>query len=65
VHACNLQDCNPSLLATTGVCAPLRLSTPWTCEMDPENPLPEYPRPQMQRPDWMNLNGKWQWQAAE
>src|SRR5215471_2516420 len=22
-------------------------------------PFPEYPRPQMQRNDWMNLNGKW------
>ncbi|MCR2823866.1 glycoside hydrolase family 2 protein [Lederbergia panacisoli] len=23
-------------------------------------PRPEYPRPQMVRPDWINLNGKWQ-----
>ena len=22
-------------------------------------PRPEYPRPQMQRKDWMNLNGEW------
>ncbi|MEP6685033.1 MAG: hypothetical protein ABJA35_17290 [Parafilimonas sp.] len=22
-------------------------------------PFPEYPRPQLQREDWMNLNGKW------
>ena len=25
-------------------------------------PLPEYPRPQMQRPRWHSLNGWWQWQ---
>lgn len=23
-------------------------------------PLPEHPRPDFQRPDWMNLNGRWQ-----
>jgi len=25
-------------------------------------PRPEYPRPQMVRPDWQNLNGKWQFE---
>ena len=25
-------------------------------------PLPEYPRPQLQRRRWMSLNGWWQWQ---
>ncbi|MHA1871853.1 MAG: sugar-binding domain-containing protein, partial [Promethearchaeota archaeon] len=24
-------------------------------------PLPDYPRPQMRRPKWFNLNGKWQY----
>lgn len=35
------------------------LSTPW--QPDQPLPLPEYPRPQMQRQDWMNLNGTWEY----
>jgi hypothetical protein len=35
------------------------LSTPWTHLVGPNNALPEYPRPQMARKRWMNLNGVW------
>ena len=35
------------------------LSTPWTHLVGPNNALPEYPRPQMVRKRWMNLNGVW------
>ncbi len=35
------------------------LTTPWTADVSPENALPEYPRPQMVRQDWLNLNGLW------
>nr|WP_110318967.1 sugar-binding domain-containing protein [Mycolicibacterium moriokaense] len=35
------------------------LSTPWTHLVGPDNALPEYPRPQMARKRWMNLNGVW------
>lgn len=37
------------------------LSTRWTKEVSPENALPEYPRPQMVREKWTNLNGLWQY----
>ncbi len=33
------------------------LRTPWV--PDSPIPLPEYPRPQLTRPGWINLNGKW------
>ncbi|MDR1497731.1 MAG: hypothetical protein LBS59_04880 [Puniceicoccales bacterium] len=39
----------------------LRLKTPWTDKVDPKNPLPEYPRPTLQRDTWKNLNGLWQY----
>lgn len=35
------------------------LSTPWTHLVGPNNALPEYPRPQMARTRWLNLNGVW------
>jgi hypothetical protein len=36
------------------------LLTRWAAEVDAENVLPEYPRPQMVRPRWQSLNGTWQ-----
>jgi hypothetical protein len=34
-----------------------RIKTKWAEEIDPANPLPEYPRPQLEREQWLNLNG--------
>ena len=36
-----------------------RIRTEWGEKLDPQNVLPEYPRPQMVRGEWMNLNGLW------
>ncbi|MCQ2483795.1 MAG: glycoside hydrolase family 2 [Clostridia bacterium] len=36
----------------------IELKTKWTDSVDVECPLPEYPRPQMVRSDWQNLNGR-------
>ena len=36
-----------------------KISTPWAEKVDPSGTLPEYPRPQMVRENWLNLNGLW------
>jgi beta-galactosidase/beta-glucuronidase len=36
-----------------------KILTPWAEKVDPKNPLPDYPRPQLQRENWLNLNGLW------
>ncbi|MGQ8336730.1 glycoside hydrolase family 2 protein [Sunxiuqinia sp. A32] len=41
------------------------LMTRWADDLDIENLLPEYPRPQMERADWLNLNGVWEFQVGE
>jgi beta-galactosidase/beta-glucuronidase len=35
------------------------LMTRWAKEVNPQSVLPEYPRPQMVREEWINLNGLW------
>ena len=38
-----------------------RIMTQWGENLDPSEVLPEYPRPQMVRDQWMNLNGLWEY----
>lgn len=38
---------------------PGNIITRWAKELSPTNAWQEYPRPQMRRPDWVNLNGLW------
>jgi beta-galactosidase/beta-glucuronidase len=38
-----------------------RILTPWAEKVNPANPLPQYPRPQLVRNNWINLNGLWQY----
>lgn len=38
---------------------PAPLMTKWAADVKPETPLPEYPRPQLVREHWQNLNGLW------
>ena len=36
-----------------------KIKTKWASEIDVNNVLPEYPRPIMERGEWQNLNGLW------
>lgn len=40
------------------------LMTSYSKDVNPKNVLPEYPRPQLVRNQWMNLNGIWQFQPG-
>ena len=41
------------------------IKTPWAAEVNPGNVLPEYPRPQMVRQVWSNLNGQWNYAITD
>jgi len=38
-----------------------QIMTQWAQNINPAQPFPEYPRPQMQRSLWQNLNGLWEY----
>ena len=38
-----------------------RIKTEWATQINPDEVLPEYPRPIMERKDWKNLNGLWKY----
>lgn len=42
-----------------------QLSTRWAKDVSPTNAHPEYPRPQLTRHKWQNLNGTWQFAGAK
>ncbi len=49
-HSVKAQDWKP---------VPGHIMTPWAADVTPQNAWQEYPRPQMVRKEWMNLNGLW------
>lgn len=42
-----------------------KIKTKWAAEIDVNNVLPEYPRPIMERGEWKNLNGLWDYAITE
>jgi beta-galactosidase/beta-glucuronidase len=45
--------------------SPAPLKTRWAQDVSPENARTEYPRPQLVRSDWKNLNGLWEFDFAD
>ena len=41
-----------------------KIMTPWAEKVNPAAPLPEYPRPQLVRGNWQNLNGLWDYHLS-
>ena len=41
------------------------LMTRWAKDVKPDKAWPDYPRPQLRRDAWLNLNGLWQFAAAK
>jgi beta-galactosidase/beta-glucuronidase len=42
-----------------------KILSKWAMDINPSAPLPEYPRPQMTRENWFNLNGLWQYAIVD
>ena len=49
----------PAAQAAEWAPVPGHIMTQWAKQVTPNNALPDYPRPQMVRKDWLNLNGLW------
>jgi Glycosyl hydrolases family 2/Glycosyl hydrolases family 2, sugar binding domain/Glycosyl hydrolases family 2, TIM barrel domain len=49
----------PDIVFAGWAAARAPLMTRWAAEVSPTNVWPEYPRPQLVRADWLNLNGLW------
>ncbi len=45
--------------------APTHIRTRWAADVSPTTPWPDYPRPQMVRAAWTNLNGEWDYAIAD
>ena len=62
VTAAALPLCHPAAAQQAPVS---HLETRWAKDVTPTNVWPEYPRPQMVRHDWQNLNGLWDYAITD
>lgn len=51
----------PLQAQTTYKMKPVAIQSRWAKEVSPQNALTAYPRPQLERKNWQNLNGLWEY----
>lgn len=61
----NLKNALNALSVNKETAAPRQLQTPWSRQISSENAWQEYPRPQMKRDSYINLNGTWDYAITE
>ncbi|MDE3151718.1 MAG: hypothetical protein KGL93_05675 [Gemmatimonadota bacterium] len=54
-----------SAAAASAQSTPTHIRTRWADQVSPKHPWPEYPRPQLVRWAWTNLNGKWDYAITD
>jgi Glycosyl hydrolases family 2, sugar binding domain/Glycosyl hydrolases family 2, TIM barrel domain/Glycosyl hydrolases family 2 len=52
-------------LCASAQIAPSHLRTRWAADVSPTMPWPDYPRPQLERAAWTNLNGPWEYAITD
>lgn len=57
--------CNLSLFAQNWKISGDKITSRWAKQVNPESVLQEYPRPQMVREQWLNLNGLWDYAIVD
>jgi hypothetical protein len=56
---------NQAIIPPNFKMAPIHMESRWAKDVDPTNALNEYPRPQLQRKKWQNLNGIWEYSITD
>ncbi len=55
----------PAPAAAQSALAPTHIRTRWAADVTPTNAWPDYPRPQLVRSTWTNLNGEWDYAITD
>ena len=55
----------PAAPASASAQTPTHIRTRWAADVTPTNAWPDYPRPQLVRPAWKNLNGNWDYAITD